>query len=1614
MSYYKKIFNNKTKLAGASKGAQPSWLMPPHGAFNKVGYQIFEAIDLICEGPVAGLVDERGLLLDEGRVIKDYNTDNNIFGSSTNGIDKGIYFNDTALRSMGNSAQFAKYDASFKPGEEFQSAPEVVRTPRKIIKINELVKGPYGGGGHDGARTGRGSLDIRYEGTDGRDFVSWQNFVPKEQRSKPYIYYNYDKNIKKIDIALTINSLSDTKSYSTKSENESGKSRLGSLLRNGITFQVVVGKVDKDGNDLDVDYASFTCRAAKGVTVGRSNGSVNLYGVVTQPYQISLEGIQLPELTNSDLHSFARVSKVEFETYSSLVQREGGVAHVTEIIDETLTYPNSCYIESAIDSKYFPQIPSRTFRLKGKKVLIPSNYTPIDENGRDRRFSDDGSTFGNTIYDGQWDGTFKFGWTDNPAWIFYDLLVNTRYGIGSYLRDINVIDKWSLYEIGMYCDAVGMNDGESDKIGKFIGLDDGFGGLEPRFSSNLTIIDQTKAYETLQDFAKSFMAVVYYNNSSVNVRMDRPHFYNNPRRDSLTLSLTEQVSDEYTRSERLKYPAHLNFSNLNVKDGIFVYSDVDKNTKYNAIEVSYLDKRNNYKYNTEYVEDAESIKEIGLNFKQTDALGTTSRGQAKRMARALLFETAHTSEKVSFTAGLDALLLEPGDIIQINDELKSFVKNFGTVLYTSGTATYADPDHVDGAVKYGVGPRAIVVEPSQQSDNLEYIDGGTLSIRNPLGQTGIGQFYLAPNSDNDLYKEIHQSQVIDIELRRGGSGLTYDVSKDGVIFYLDLGAPQINGGNYPSQWFSEKDANILHGAHYSVDASGRFPRYYKVLSVEESEEKGFDVTAMIHHTGKYEFIEGGIGFDEDSDVFEPELTLSQVLLPDKPTSVTTGAFQQQQNGTLVLPIEITAAISNAGDKYVVILEEPNTNTIEGEVNKSVGLTTDFNLSGEQVIDQIGEYTIITYSYSNLNGVRSTGFVTTTFTTTPDDFSFDINNDAFIEYNKISLRTDFSQSYSFDDKSGAGFNSFKEEDPLINAVLEIEFRDAFGQVGNQILQSVSGQSIDLYNLDGDLLVEDFKTLSNETSVTIYNEEVTTGFGYTGDGRYVIKPGSIDFEVHKFNLPANNANHFVSFEQNFDETPVVFTSQVVDNVTGNYNKIGMKNIETGGFYVSGVSDSDSHHHYVATKTGVFKFNNDQNKIEVGITTKNNSTADRTVQFVEPFDTPPNVIIQLQEPETSKESYFCETVIKNVTTDGFDFNAFQEDGTNPDGTGRFAYIATESKTFNVLTSSQLPTDCINYGSTGEASFVFDSDSVLQFINKDETSVGSAARFGTANSAIFSQRSGVNANLQDKCLAVLKDTDRSKVFLHHFDEPNDTSGMYFGSADESSNFIDLELSGTYDFTSDFSFETWVKFSPDLTGKQYLFEYHTGDGANYTGISWFQSGDGRNYINMNGTDIAVTNISTNLNDSEIHNIRITIDRDGGSISYIDGAFNIQNFQPGYAENRVDLYTTGLLFKILSNSELEGGTLHQGGVYNYMCFYTGFLNGNYTNNPNSFRDTYSGDPNTVFLIGFDSTLTVPDYTSRDNNITTNGDLIFLDNVIDQTSFSSNLNIFQIHSTGSLL
>ena len=264
----------------------------------------------------------------------------------------------------------------------------------------------------------------------------------------------------------------------------------------------------------------------------------------------------------------------------------------------------------------------------------------------------------NRIYYGDWDGTFKIAWTDNPAWVLYDILTDTNYGLGNYI-DIYSIDKWTLYDIGRYCDAV-------DDNGKFLGVPDGKGGLEPRYTCNIIFYNKDEAFKVIQEIATIFKGIIYWSTEGFSFFADRP-----------------------------KEPVMF-FGNSNVKDGVFNYSEVAKNKRFTSVEVVYNDKYDDFKTKIELIEDPDGVRKFGLNPFRINAAGCTSRSEARRIGRYVLFGSMFESDTVSFSAGLEAAYLQPGDIFAVSDEVRNIGKTFGRIISVAKQAEFISQEIVIG------------------------------------------------------------------------------------------------------------------------------------------------------------------------------------------------------------------------------------------------------------------------------------------------------------------------------------------------------------------------------------------------------------------------------------------------------------------------------------------------------------------------------------------------------------------------------------------------------------------------------------------------------------------------------------------------------------------------------------------------------------------------------------------------------------------------------------------------------------------------------------------------------------------------------------------------------
>ncbi len=405
------------------------------------------------------------------------------------------------------------------------------------------------------------------------------------------------------------------------------------------------------------------------ITIGQRVIPLTINGKYSSQYLRQIEIDNLPPTPFT-----VRVERIDEDSKSQRLQNNTIWASYTEIIETRLAYPNTALVGIKFDSDYFSSIPNRTYDVYGIIVQVPSNYNPETR-----------------AYNGIWDGTFKTAWSDNPAWVLYDLLKNKRYGFGRRLGDF-AVDKWALYNVAQYCDQL---------------VDDGFGGKEPRFTCNAWITEQRQAYDVINDICSIFRAMPVWNGREFTVIQDRP------------------ADPVWT------------YTNANVDKEGFTYSYSAMKARHNEIHVEYANAQNNYEKDVICVSDDDLIRRYGLNVKKVTAFGCTSRGQAYRTGRWILETEKLETRTVTFTVGAEGLMHVPGDIILVADNDYAGTQLGGRVLSVTDKVVTLDRE-----VPFKTGEQFLYYNQNAQVTGIKVIDvldGNRIVLdKAPTGLTEYG------------------------------------------------------------------------------------------------------------------------------------------------------------------------------------------------------------------------------------------------------------------------------------------------------------------------------------------------------------------------------------------------------------------------------------------------------------------------------------------------------------------------------------------------------------------------------------------------------------------------------------------------------------------------------------------------------------------------------------------------------------------------------------------------------------------------------------------------------------------------------------------------------------
>lgn len=378
--------------------------------------------------------------------------------------------------------------------------------------------------------------------------------------------------------------------------------------------------------------------------------------------------IDLPAFNDRVLLRVRRLTDSTSARVTDLIK----IQSYAEVVDAKFRYPLTGLVYVEFDSELFPNaLPNISIKKKWKIINVPSNYDPISR-----------------TYSGSWDGTWKKAWSNNPAFVLYDLITNQRYGLDQ--RELGIaLDKWSIYECAQYCDQM---------------VPDGKGGTEPRYLCDVVIQSQVEAYQLVRDICSIFRGMSFWNGESLSIVIDRP-------RDASYI-----------------------FTNDNVVNGEFTYTFASEKSMYTQCNVTFDDEQNMYQQDVEGVFETEAALRFGYNSTSITAIGCTRRSEANRRGRWIL-KTNVKSTTVNFATGLEGMIPTVGDVIVVSDNFWSSALTLnlsGRVMEVSGLQVFT-PFKVDARA----GDRILVNKPDGKPVGRTIArvsdDGKTLTLNTTFG-----------------------------------------------------------------------------------------------------------------------------------------------------------------------------------------------------------------------------------------------------------------------------------------------------------------------------------------------------------------------------------------------------------------------------------------------------------------------------------------------------------------------------------------------------------------------------------------------------------------------------------------------------------------------------------------------------------------------------------------------------------------------------------------------------------------------------------------------------------------------------------------------------------------
>ncbi|OEZ02372.1 host specificity protein J [Stenotrophomonas sp. BIIR7] len=500
------------------------------------------------------------------------------------------------------------------------------------------------------------------------------------------------------EIAVNVELRSDNPVVRTASGSDLSAVR----LRFGIPALQKANTENGDTNGYSITYAVDLA------VDGGAYGNVlvdTITGKTTTQYERSVR-IDLPEGSQWQI----RIRRLTPNANSSTVADTMNVLSMTEVIDAKLRYPNCALVAIEVDASQFQNIPTRAYRVWGRIVRVPSNYDPITR-----------------TYSGVWDGTFKPGWTNNPAWAFFDIVTMDRFGLGHRIS-MDLVDKWRLYQIAQYCDQL---------------VSDGQGNMEPRFTCSLYMQTRADAYKVLQDMASMFRGISFYAAGQVMASADMP------------------ADPVFT------------YSQANVIDGRFVYEGTGRKARHTAALVSWTDPDDFGRQKVETVQYLPGVQRYGIQQTEVTAIGCHSRSQAQRVGNHILYTENLETETVSFGVGLDVLNCMPGDIIQVADPKRAGRRNAGRIK-SAGPDTLV-LDKLPEVIGPGDTLRATLPSGRTEARTVEQVVGNTVTVTAPWSAVPVAQSIWSLESSELVLQQFRVLAISENPINEEG-GITYRVT----------------------------------------------------------------------------------------------------------------------------------------------------------------------------------------------------------------------------------------------------------------------------------------------------------------------------------------------------------------------------------------------------------------------------------------------------------------------------------------------------------------------------------------------------------------------------------------------------------------------------------------------------------------------------------------------------------------------------------------------------------------------------------------------------------------------------------------------------------------------